>query len=133
MYNIRKSILNDIPGIERLFKTIPSFWDNKWRPDILKMVLTDQSSLSFVCEEENDIVGFVCAHDNGFRAYLSELIVSPQSQNKGIGKELLKRIETELQNRNIKIIISDVWKDARSFYEQSGWESPKAILLKKEL
>jgi ribosomal protein S18 acetylase RimI-like enzyme len=79
------------------------------------------------------VVGFACAHDLGFRAYLSELIISKEFRNMGIGKDLIRRVEKELSERNCKILISDVWKDSVGFYRTLGWSEPDVKLLRKKL
>jgi GNAT superfamily N-acetyltransferase len=79
------------------------------------------------------MLGFVSAHDLGFRAYLSELVVAPKRRNQGIGRALLQRVEQELSVRGQTILIADVWRDAIPFYGALGWEAPEAVLLRKRL
>jgi len=65
-------------------KTIPGFCDEKWRNKVIERGIDAANGLSFVREENSKVVGFICAHDLGFRAYLSELIVSKEEQGKSI-------------------------------------------------
>jgi ribosomal protein S18 acetylase RimI-like enzyme len=83
--------------------------------------------------ENEEIVGFICGHDLGFRAYLSELVVANTHRDQGIGKRLVAHLESELASRGCAVLISDVWKDARGFYESMGWSPPDVILLRKKL
>jgi GNAT superfamily N-acetyltransferase len=78
-------------------------------------------------------IGFVCGHDLGFRAYLSELVVVKTRRGQGIGRQLVAHLESELASRGCAILISDVWKDVRGFYESMGWSPPDAVLLRKIL
>jgi GNAT superfamily N-acetyltransferase len=77
--------------------------------------------------------GFVCAHDVGFRAYLSELVVWPDSQRRGIGSSLLSEVERRLSDRGCHLVIADVWADAQPFYRAQGWAPPSAVLMRKRL
>ena len=59
-------------------------------------------NLSFVAVCESEIVGAVmCGHD-GRRGYLNHLGVSSEYRRKGIAKELLGRVESELIKAGIK-------------------------------
>lgn len=129
---IRNAIKNDIPEIIKLMKSVDGFWNPMWTPDTIDHSLVSSNGLCFVYEEK-DILGFICAHDLGFRAYLSELVVSPVCQGTGIGKTLVQKVENELFIRGCKILIADVWKSSEQFYRSLGWTNPDVILLRKKL
>jgi len=78
-------------------------------------------------------VYLVYAHDLGFRAYLSELIVGQGAQGRGIGRNLVERVQDELARRGRRVLIADVWHDAEPFYRSLGWESPDVVLLRRRL
>ena len=79
-----------------------------------------------------DIIdGFACAHDLGFRAYLSELVVLPSSQGKGVGRGLLQEVQNRLKMRGCSTIIADVWRDSFEFYRALGWLPPSVALMCK--
>jgi len=109
----------------------PGFWNEKWPKDILRKAIQAANGLAFVCEEQGTILGFICAHNLGFRGYLSELIVSKDARGKDIGSQLLKRVEHELGSQDCPVVISDVWKTAEPFYRKMGWEPPDVVLLAK--
>jgi hypothetical protein len=69
-------------------KSEPGFWDESWRDNALEIGIEAANGLAFVFEDKGKIVGFACAQDLGFRAYLSELIINRKYRNKGIGKGL---------------------------------------------
>ncbi len=91
------------------------------------------NGLAFVWENDSRILGFVCAHDLGFRAYLSELVVDISVRQHGIGTRLMESVERALQDRHQQILIADVWHDAEPFYRSLGWTPPDALLLRKRL
>ena len=114
-------------------QSIPGFWDKAWREDVLQLALRSASGLALVAEQEGKIVGFVCAHDVGFRGYLSELAVSATVRGQGIGAELLGAVEAALSRRGCTVLLSDVWRDAEGFYRHLGWSQPDVVLLRKKL
>lgn len=69
----------DIAGIEALMRSVAGFWDETWRPDVLERVLGAPETIARVHHANDTIDGFICGHDVGFRAYSSELIVSPEA------------------------------------------------------
>ena len=131
--NVRTTTNHDHSNIEELMKSVEGFWDDRWRDNVLDIALNNDNTISYVAVEGGMIIGFVCAHDVGFRAYLSELVVHSDHHSKGIGKALLDAVEEEFISRNCKILIADVWKDAEKFYELQGWSRPDVVLLRKKL
>jgi GNAT superfamily N-acetyltransferase len=86
-----------------------------------------------VWEENSEILGFVCAHDLGFRAYLSELVVGRGTRHRGIGTYLVHAVEEALRGKDRRVLIADIWRDAEPFYRSLGWEPPDALLLRRLL
>lgn len=130
---IRTAEMKDIGMIRALFESEPGFWNPAWNEETLRKGLQAAGDLAIVWEEDGQLLGFICAHDLGFRAYLSELIVAGKARGKGIGSELVKAVEMELIQRGCSVIIADVWRDAASFYQSMGWSAPDALLLRKRL
>lgn len=130
---IRLANASDIAGIRSLMRSVPGFWDDTWRVDALERVLASPGTIALVHDDSEIVDGFACAHDVGFRAYLSELVVSPTSQGRGIGASLLAELERELSARGCTVVIADVWRDAEDFYRSQGWTPPSVLLLRKRL
>jgi predicted N-acetyltransferase YhbS len=122
---------SDIEEIERLMRSEFGFWSDKWPEDALRKAIKAADGLAFAWEERGRILGFVCAHNLGFRGYLSELIVSETARGKGIGSALVERVEQELSQQGCPVVISDVWKSAKTFYHKLGWTPPDVVLLAK--
>lgn len=123
----------DIPAIVVLMQSVPGLWHDAWPPDVLETALCSSGDLALVHDTGNGINGFVCAHDLGFRAYLSALVVAPASRRQGIGSRLLAEVERRLAGSRSRIIIADVWGEAEPFYRGLGWSAPAAVLLRKRL
>jgi ribosomal protein S18 acetylase RimI-like enzyme len=127
---IREARREDLPAIRRLMEAEPGFWQRDWSDATLAKGIETAGDLALVWEDDSTIAGFVCAHDLGFRAYLSELIVAQGARGRGIGRNLVERIQAELARR---ILIADVWHDAEPFYCSLGWEPPDVVLLRRKL
>lgn len=119
--------------VEALMRSEPGFWEQVARANALNIQLESAKDLAFVWEEDGDILGYTCAHDLGFRAYLSELIVAEDARGRNIGRQLLQHIEDSLRERRCPVLFADVWKDAESFYKALGWSAPDVTLLRKRL
>ena len=130
---IRQATQDDIPAIRELMRSEPGFWQDTWRDDAIRRALASAGGLAFVWDQAGQVLGFICAHDVGFRAYLSELIVAESARAQGVGRELVRRVQRELTARGCAVLISDVWKDAVGFYKSLGWSAPDVVLLRKRL
>ncbi len=130
---IRDASTTDISDIQALMNSVDGFWDESWRPDVLERAVGSPDTIALVHQDGAIIDGFICAHDLGFRAYLSELIVAPHVQRRGIGAQLLAEIERRVAERGCAVIVADVWRDAEEFYRSRGWTPPSVILVRKRL
>ncbi len=130
---IRRASASDVTGIGLLMRSVPGFWDDSWPADVLERVLASPGTVALAHDAGGRIDGFACAHDVGFRAYLSELVVSPASRGRGVGARLLAGLERELGARGCTVVIADVWRDAEGFYRSRGWAPPAVVLLRKRL
>ncbi len=114
-------------------ESVPGFWQPRWSDHTLIKAIDPADGLAFIWEKDSEILGFVCAHDVGFRAYLSELVVAEPARNQGVGRQLVRKIESELAERGQAVLIADVWHEAVPFYRSLGWEPPDAVLLRKKI
>ena len=130
---IRPAGPKDVQAIDQLLRSLPGVWQDSWREDALERALDSAGDLAFVAVQDASVIGFVSAHDVGFRAYLSELAVSDDHQREGVGSQLVRRIETELAARGCAVLIADVYPPAEPFYAERGWRPPHAILLGRRL
>jgi GNAT superfamily N-acetyltransferase len=71
----------------------------------------------------HQIIGSVRASFKGNTCYIGKLIVSPDYQNKGIGKQLMKSIEEIYRNAaRYELFTGDRSARNRTFYAQLGYE-----------
>jgi ribosomal protein S18 acetylase RimI-like enzyme len=130
---IREANAADIPQIRALMRSVPGFWQPRWSDDTIGKAIESAQGAAFVWEDNAHILGFVCAHDLGFRAYLSELVVDEGVRGQGIATRLVRAVEDVLAARGQQILIADVWREAEGFYRSLGWEAPDAVLLRRRL
>jgi len=121
--------LEDSKTVTDLLQSIPGVWQPTWRPDSVQRSITAADGLAFIAVEHGQIIGFICGHDLGFRAYLSEFAVAESRQRSGIGSALLHRFELALAQRGCQLVVGDVYPPAEPFYRTHGWAAPSAILL----
>ena len=87
----------------------------------------DNSDFIIACHDKKEIAG--CARvfwDKGYIAYLADVMVKPEYQKKGIGKNLVNEcisyIDSQLKDDwRIKIVIVSA-KGKEAFYEKFGFE-----------
>ena len=87
----------------------------------------DHSDFIVACRNEDGIVG--CARifwDKGYIAYLADVMVKPEYQGKGIGKQLVESCISYIQGQlwegwRIKIVIVSA-KGKEGFYEKFGFQ-----------
>jgi ribosomal protein S18 acetylase RimI-like enzyme len=89
-------------------ESVPGFWQPWWSDKTIDEAIRSSERLAFVREGNHQILGFVCAHDLGFRAYLSELVVDAGIRHQGIGSRLVLAVEEALRDRGQRILIADV-------------------------
>ena len=67
------------------------------------------------------LVGMVCVMDDGIlNAYVHYILVHPDYQLKGIGKDLLKRVQSHYEDYLNLVVVST--NDKSRFFEYSGFE-----------
>jgi predicted N-acetyltransferase YhbS len=89
-------------------RTAPGVWQPAWRDDAVSRALIASDGLAFVAEQEGTLVGFACAHDTGFQAYLSEVVVSESWQRRGIGAALMAAVHRAIAECGCQLVVADI-------------------------
>jgi predicted N-acetyltransferase YhbS len=131
--NIRPATPADSEAVTVLWKSTAGVWQPEWRSDSVRRAIAAADGLAFVAVEHARILGFICGHDLGFRAYLSEFAVAESHQRAGIGTALLQSFGSALAQRGCRLVVADVYPPAEPFYRARGWAAPGAVLLSHRL
>ncbi|NMM62292.1 GNAT family N-acetyltransferase [Clostridium sp. P21] len=82
-----------------------------------------QDFLTIACYDNSKLIGYVSVVSNGvLDAYIQDLMVRPDHQNKGIGTELMNKAISYIKEKGI-YMISVIYgeEELRSFYERFGF------------
>jgi len=82
-----------------------------------------QDFLTIACYDNSELIGYVSVVSNGvLDAYIQDLMVRPDYQNKGIGTELMNKAISYIKEKGI-YMISVIYgeEELRSFYERFGF------------
>ena len=81
--------------------------------------------LTIACYEKSELVGYIAAVSNGvLDAYIQDLMVRPDYQNKGIGTELMNKSISHIKSEGI-YMISVIYgeEELKGFYERFGFHT----------
>ena len=92
--------------------------------------------LSFVCTDDEKIIGTVMAGHDGRRGYIYHLAVSPEYRMKGVAKELMFKCLKRLREEEIDKCHLFIFKDnqlGKRFWTKIGWiEREDIVIFSKE-
>jgi ribosomal protein S18 acetylase RimI-like enzyme len=105
-------------------------WPNPPSPDTHLKLLRNSSKVVIALDEQhNTVVGFITAISDGvLSAYIPFLEVLPHYKNKGIGKELVKRMLKELDDLYMIDLCCD--DDLVPYYEKFGMIKTNGMLVR---
>ena len=104
--------------LEDLFLSVE--WSSGHFPDKLVVAMKNFETV-YSAWDGDKLVGMVCAMDDGIMtAYVHYVLIRPEYQGKGIGKELLKRV-TNHYDDYLRIVVV-AYNDEIEFYEHCGFK-----------
>ena len=105
-------------------------WPNPPNPQTHLKLLTNSSKVIIAMDEStNKVVGFITAISDGIlSAYIPLLEVLPEYKNRGIGKELVKRMLIELDDIYMIDLCCD--DDLVPYYEEFGMTKTNGMILR---
>jgi len=129
---IRPAIQSDEGSVYDLITTLMGFpLDQGAFHDVFIRNLHSKSVLYYVAERDGVIVGFGSLHIEsqlhhvGLAGEIQELVVHETVRSKGIGAELVSRLEEGAKKRgcvSIEVTTRKRWVDAQRFYERVGFK-----------
>ena len=141
---IRKALKKDLKEIAEIFRIESAKYPyNKKRTSqkALEIIKNDfKSNDLYVSIIDFKIVGFIMVvRDSGLKEklWVNELWILKEYQKKGIGRELMNKIEKVYKNKGIKIVelVADTQKGgATDFYKKVNYKiDPSMVFMKKQI
>ncbi len=102
-------------------------------------VFQDNRKYCFVALENHAVIGVVLASTfifrDGERCFVEEFVIDSKSQNKGIGTQLLGRLEDECRKAKIKTLwlTANQKSNAKNFYTKNGFKASDYRLMEKRI
>lgn len=104
--------------LEDLFLSVE--WSSGHYPDKLVLAMQNYETV-FTAWDGDTLVGLISAMDDGvMTAYIHYLLVRPEYQGKGVGKQLLERTK-EKYKVYLRIVLNSYNKEC-GFYEHCGFK-----------
>lgn len=92
--------------------------------DDFRISLENKNAIVLLCEENNEMLGYVVSYFAADEAELIQIAVRDKSRKLGIGSKLFLRLRERLQEQGIKKIFLEVRESnvpANSFYKGLGF------------
>ena len=95
-------------------------WSAAEKPDELYQALINSHSL-ITAWDGDKLVGLGNAISDGYLVvYYPHLLVHPDYQGRGIGKQIMAKMQEEYADFHMQVLVAD--REAIGFYEQAGFE-----------
>lgn len=104
--------------LQRLFLSVE--WSSGHYPDKLVVAMKNFKTV-YTAWDNDKLVGLICAMDDGImNAYIHYLLVDPDYQHLGIGKQLVEKMKTKYQDYLRTVIVA--YNEEVGFYESCGFK-----------
>lgn len=104
--------------LQRLFLSVE--WSSGHYPDQLVVAMKNFKTV-YTAWDNDKLVGLICAMDDGIMtAYIHYLLVDPDYQHSGIGKQLVEKMKTKYQDYLRIVIVA--YNEEVGFYESCGFK-----------
>lgn len=136
---IRRAKETDIKQLTNLLNQLFSIeedyiFDEKKHEKGLKLLIKSENNIVLVAQYNSKVIGMLTAQttistvEGTITALLEDMIVDKDHRNKGIGKLLMKNIETWANQKNItrlQLLADKTNNRALEFYTKLGWQKTK--------
>lgn len=133
--NIRNATIQDTSAIIELWTKSNLLRPlNKHEKDITN-ALAAQTSVIFLAELKEKIIGTILAGYDGHRGWIYYLAVDEEYQKQGYGKQLLKEAEEWLQNKGataVHLLTRKNNESAQKFYDKIGYKISDVTVMSKK-
>lgn len=145
--NIRQAEMNDLPALTRLLYELFSieadftFEEQKQRNGLKQMLTAPDQRTILVAEQADKIIGMVSAQivistaQGGPSALIEDMVIDSSHRGKGIGKQLLQKIEAWSRSKHctrLQLLADKNNSSALAFYDSLGWQTTDLICRRKK-
>ena len=132
-YTIRRFRISDYDVLIKLWDEAQLVYkpNGRDRREMIQKQIQLPNTIALVAEKEGKLIGSVFGTHDGRRGWINRLAVLPEFQRKGIGRELVKELETRFHKMGIGIIASLVedWnKTSLRVFQRIGYKKHKDII-----
>lgn len=104
--------------LQELFLSVE--WSSGHYPDKLVVAMKNFKTV-YTAWDNDKLIGLICAMDDGIMtAYIHYLLVDPDYQNSGIGKQLVEKMKNKYKDYLRIVIVA--YNDEIGFYESCGFK-----------
>ncbi|NQX62719.1 GNAT family N-acetyltransferase [Paenibacillus qinlingensis] len=120
------SCRSDIPSKAdyfNLFQTTGWNANGAWNADILYEAIKNSWYIVTLYDNEKLVASGRLVSDGYIQCFICEMIVSPEYQNRGIGKRIMNELLDHCKNNGIRWVQLACAKGKKEFYEKFGFQS----------
>jgi len=113
----------------------PDWWDVTWEEEWggLRKAIAGEDALVLLAELDGDVAGYAVARrQNPARAHLNDIYVRPHARRRGVAKELIGAVTSEMRNRGVQVMTLGVDlanTTARTVYRRLGFREDSVRLV----
>lgn len=114
---------DDIPSVEELLRLYEDAEWTSYTSDPGRLTEALKNSAYVVTARDNGLlVGLVrCISDGKTIAYVQDILVLKSRKRLGIGKELMRKVQTKYEDLRQLVLLTDNAEEQRAFYEACGF------------
>ena len=139
----RKVNLEDICGLadamSKAYSEEP--WNEKWTPETsqrrVRSIMGNFEAMGLAAEEAGEIIGgllgFIDPYADEDFFFVAELFIVPERKKQGIGRMLLKELETKLKEKNIPVVQLISIEENQVFYNKCGLNKDACGVMAKRI